>query len=317
MSGPRAPRRSRAGALLAILLAAAPAARADTFLGGDWTTGRNYRGFDVRGGVDLDAHGDWEADGEFAYAHSKTGTESRSRQATLTLVHTLDDHWSSRGGMTGWRDSLNDIQYFGPSFGVTYTAFAPSREEGGDESHGPDTLRVSLDSDLFVYQAGQTTSPRVISLSRSQTVVIPAGQGEVSLAQWHPYVLVEKPLAGGRVTPWVELAHSFYSKSPGLIEQRAGRPQFSSSSGSLDGLVGGLLQNTGVIGTNLKLGAGLKLTASLGAEQQATDNSWSVTQGAGLSETIADSAKLGVSWARSIQDGVPQDLTTFSAAWFF
>ena len=290
-------------------------ARADSFLGGDWTTGRGYRGFDVKGGVNLDERGDWETDASFAYAHSNTGTESRSRQATVALVHTLDDHWSSRASMTGWRDSLNNVQYFGPSAGITYAAFdrPDDRVEG---AHGKQWLRVSFDADLFVYQAGQT-SLRTIKISRTKSATVPAAQGTVSLAQWHPYLLVERPLANESVTPWVEIGHDFYSKNPAIIEARSGNPNFSSSAGSLNGLVGGLLYTTGSVGLNLSLPLHLKATASLGVEQESSNNQWATTQGAGLSSMFWEHIKIGASWARSIQDSVPTDLVSGGVTWLF
>jgi hypothetical protein len=312
-------RRAACRVLIAGLLVALPwtsvPARAESFLGGDWTTGRGYRGFDVKGGLDLDERGDWEADAAFAYAHSNSGTESRSRQATLALVHTLDDHWTSRAGMTGWRDSLNNVQYFGPSAGITYAAFdrPDDRVEG---ARGKQWLRVSFDADLYVYQAGQTNL-RTIKISRTKTAVVPASPGTVSLAQWHPYLLVERPFAGESLTPWVQVGHDFYSKNPSIIEARSGRPQYSSSAGSLNGLVGGLLDTTGEVGLNLALPARFKATASLGVERQAADNHWATTQGAGLSRVFWDRLKLGGSWARSIQDGLAQDLVSGGLTWFF
>ena len=311
-------RRTRMGGLIAVLAlwAAAPAARADGFLGGDWTSGRQYRGFDVKGGLDLDARGDWEADATFAYAHSNSGTESRSRQATLAFAHVMDDHWSSRAGVTGWRDSLNDVQYFGPSFGITYAAF-DRPDDSVEGARGKEWLRVSFDADFFVYQAAQTTAAKIIKISRTSSAVIPAGQGGVSLAQWHPYVLVERPLADGRIVPWGSIGHDFYSKNPSVIEARSGTPQFSASAGSLNGLVGGLLETTVSAGLNLTLPAKLKATASFGLEKQSTDGHWATTQGAGLSRLFWDRCKLSASWARSIQDGVPQDLVTAGGSLYF
>ncbi len=101
--------------------------------------------------------------------------------------------------------------------------------------------------------------------------MVPGAPGSVSLGQWHPYILVEKPTFGGAATPWVEVGRDFYSKNPGIIEARAGQPQFSSA-GSLNGLVGGLLYTTGVVGLNLALPAHLKATASFGLEQESSDN---------------------------------------------
>ena len=320
MTGRDSPtRRSLCLGLLAVLTlwAAAPAARAADFLGGDWTTGSGYRGFDVKGGLNLDAQGAWEGDATYAYAHSRTGTESRSNQLTLILAHIVDDRCSTRASMTGWRDTLNDVQYFGPSFGITYAAFdrPDDRVQG---ARGAQWLRVSLDSDLFVYQAGQTISPKVIKVSRTETAVIPAGQGSVSLAQWHPSFLVERPLMQEKLTPWVRISHDFYSKNPNDIEARAGQPQFSASANSLNGLVGGLLIATGEIGLSVALPAHLKLTASIGLEQEASDNKWATSQNAGLSGLYLDRrCRIGVSWARSIQDGVVQDLLTTGLSWFF
>ncbi|MFI5349572.1 MAG: hypothetical protein ACHQ2Z_08520 [Elusimicrobiota bacterium] len=270
----------------------------------------------MKGGMDLDERGDWEGDAAFAYAHSNSGTESRSRQLTLAFTHIMDDHWTSRASATGWRDSINDVQYFGPSFGITYSAF-DQPDEALKGAGGKDWLRVSFDAEFFVYQAAQTTAARVIRISRTSSTVIPAGQGGVSLAQWHPFLMVERPLADGKIVPWGQVGHDFYSKNPSVIEARSGRPQFSASAGSLNGLVGGLLETTVSAGLNLTLPAKVKATGSFGLEKQSTDGHWSTTQSAGLSRLFWDRCKLSASWSRSIQDGVPQDLVTAGGTLFF
>jgi hypothetical protein len=305
-------RRRLIAALVGAAALAATAARADDFLGGDWTTGDGYRGFDVKAGVNLDSRGDWEGGATYAYDHSYAGTESRARELSLGVVHRMDAAWSSRFSLTGWRDNLNDVDYVGPSFGFTYVRY--------DDPSSPDRrarLKVSFDSDLFDFIANETTAPKTIRLTRTSTATIAGDQSSVSVAQWHPYFTVELPLDGGRVSPWILVGHDFYSKNPELIEERAGRPQFSTSANSLNGLVGGLVQNTDEVGINVRLPWRLRATASLGVEQIATDNTWATTQSAGLSGWAGEHLKLAVSWSRSIQDGVPQELLNGGLTWFF
>jgi len=277
-------------------------------IGGDWTTGNGYRGFDVKGDIDLDSKGDWNGAASYAYAHSKVGTESRSNQFTVGINHVMDEQWSSRFGFTGWEDTLNEVKYAGPSFGITYTEY--DSPEADSESY-----RVAFDNDFFLYKADQSSAARRVKVGNA-FVVIPANQGDVSLGQWHPSMLFEKPVQPWLI-PWAAISHSFYSKNPSLIEDRAGRPAFSSSSGALNGLVGGLFNNTGQLGVDFKLPAHLRLSLSLGVEQQASDNTWSTTQNAGLTGLFFDHWRAKVSWSRSIQNGLASDLVTAGSSWLF
>lgn len=299
-------------AAFAALLLGVRAARADTFLGGDWTTGSGYRGFDVKGGVSLDQAAAWEADATFSSAHSYSGTESRSRELVVTLVHEADAAWTTRAGVTGWRDNLNDVDYFGPSYGFTYTAYDDPSSKDKEE-----TWSASFDNDLFVYKADETTSPKTVRLTRRVSIVIPGNQSAVTLAQWHPYAHLEVPFAGGAVTPSIDGGHMFYSKTPSEIEARAGRPNFSASAGSLNGLVGGLQSNTVSAGLSLKLPYGIRLNGSLGVQQSATDDSWATTQSASLSHYLGEDLKVSAAWNRSIQSGASQDLFGGGATYFF
>ncbi len=303
----------RVGLVLAVVLAlAAPAARADDFLGGDWTTGNSYRGFDVKGGVSLDAKAEWEADATYSSAHSRSGTESRSRELVATLVHEADEAWTSRFGVTGWRDNLNDVDYFGPSYGFTYTAFDDPASKDKNE-----TWSASFDNDMFVYKADETTAPKTIKLTRKISIVIPPDQSAVTLAQWHPYVHLEAPVFAGAVTPSVDYGHYFYSKNPALIEARTGRPNFSASANSLNGLVGGLNSDSASAGISVKLPLSVRVNGSFGAARSATDNSWATTQGAGVSVYLGDHVKPSASWSRTIQSGVSSDLVTGGATFYF
>lgn len=298
-------------ALAVLLLAAAGAASADTFLGGDWTTGSGYRGFDAKAGLDLAEGGAYELDATYSYAHSFQSTESRSRELVATLVHVADDAWSTRASLTGWRDNLNDVDYFGPSYGFTWRWLGAADEEGGKR---PELASFSLDNDLFVYKADETFAPRSVVVA-GKRVVLPGGQSAVTLAQWHPSAHAEAPL--GSVTPSLDLGVDLYSKDPALIEARAGKPRFSASSGSLNGLVGGLISKSGALGVAFKLFWGLRATASLGVQQSATDNTWATVQGAALSAYPLDPAKVSVSWSRTIQAGLPSDIVTTGASWTF
>lgn len=298
--------------LLAAALLGASAARADSFLGGDWTTGSGYRGFDAKGGLAFDADDARELDATYSYAHSVTGTESRSRELVLTYVRNYDPAWTSRAGVSGWRDSLNNVDFFGPSWGFTYASYDDPASKDRAER-----FLVSFDNDLFVYKADETTTPRTIRFTRTASVTIPGGQSSVTLAQWRPYAHLEVPFFDGAVSPSIDYGHMFYSKDPALIEARSGRPRFSASANSLNGLTGGLNSDTAAAGVYVKLPFDFRLTGSLGVARSATDNSWATTQGAGLAVYLGERLKASTSWSRTIQGGVPADLFTSGGTIYF
>lgn len=299
----------RLPALLIVCLLLPRGAFALGSIGGDWTTGEGYRGWDVKGDTDFDEKGTWGGSASYAYAHSNTSTESRSNQVTGSINHVIDEQWNSKFGATAWEDTINNVKYIGPNFGITITKYAS--EDAVGESY-----RIAFDNDLYLYKAYESSSPRTIKVAR-RSVVIPADQGDVSLEQWHPTLTFEKPVCKPWILPWVAVSHSFYSKNPDLIEERAGRPNFSSSVGSLNGMVGGLFNNTAQAGLDFKLPAHIRLSFTLGTEQQATDNTWSTTQGISATALFFDHWHANLAWNRSIQDGVVQDLYTAGSAWWF
>lgn len=298
-----------AAAALAALCSVPKAALALGSFGGDWTTGNGYRGWDVKGDTDFDKDGKWGGSASYAYAHSNTGTESRSNQFTAGINHTLDEQWGSRASFTGWEDTINDVQYVGPSFGFTLTRYADP--EAVDESY-----KIAFDNDLFLYKA-QTPSSRLIRFRRRLALTSPS-LGSASMGEWRPQLNFEKPLPfAPKVIPWTTVSHYFYTKNPDIIEQRAGQPRFSAYSNSVSGLANGLFNNTATVGVDVKLPAHLRLSVALGVEQQATDNTWSTTQSAGITGLFFDHWHANLSWNRTIQDGLPQDLVTAGSAWWF
>jgi hypothetical protein len=310
-------------ALAASLLLPAASARADASLGGDFTTGQGYRGYDAKGDLDLDPKGIYSINALYSHVHSTVGTETKSNQGVLGLDHAVEDDWDFRASLTGWKDDISDVKYVGPSFGFSYTLYRddgsrnelrPSRTGADGERDSADrALVVVYNSDLFFYQTGVNASSETITEKSGRTtkkIAVPALDSIVSLFQFHPTLEFDIPLFGGKVTPSISAGHYFYSKDPGLIEQRAGEPYFASSAGGLNGLVGGLFLNNGQVALDLRLPWDIKLRGTLGAEQSASDNTWSTTQGAALTDVFFDRVKASLSWARSIQDGVPQDLFT-------
>lgn len=300
---PRNPRRLfRLFAALAC--AAAPAAGANALsLTGNYTTGSQYRGYEARTGLDFGADKEWGLNASYAQSHSTHDGESRTRQVTAGLSHDMDDNWSSRVDLIGWRDFINAVEYAGPSASFAYTAL-------GDERGGGDELfRTSFNADLFAMRADETTAPKTVVVKRKATV-LPPQEGNVTLAQWHPSFEVEKPFWKGSVIPRLSFGHFFYSKNPTLIEARAGRPRFASSAGSINGLVGGTPKNDAKAGITFLLPGHIDLDGSLGVQQLATDNTWAATQAVSLSQKYMKRLRVEAAWSRTIQSGQVQDLYT-------
>jgi hypothetical protein len=300
-----------------LVLFSAGTARADAGFGGDFTTGQGYRGFDVKGDADLGSIFPASLNAYYSHVHSTVGTETKSNQIVLGFDHTADDGWDFRGSLTGWKDDISDVKYVGPSFGFDYTIF--DGESGGREP-SDQRLIVTYNSDFFFYQTGVNASSTTITTGRGKTAkktVVPPLNDAVNLFQFHPTLELDAPLFENKATPFVQIGRSFYSKNPGLIEERAGDPYFATSANSLNALAGGLFSDDGSIGVNLRLPGEVRLRATLGVEQSATDQSWATTQGVAVSRVFFDLFRAKAAWNRTIQGGIPQDLVTAGGSFLF
>lgn len=319
-------------AAAALLLTAAPG-RADNSVTGDWTTGNGYRGWDGRARTDLGTDDAWAVLGGFAWAHSKQGTESFSKQADLGVERNPDDNWSFRGTATAWKEYISGVDYVGPSWGFTYLATAAHRRRrrpfkeaeqrqpgeplSNREKSPPDELwGLSFDNDMFFYEAPAVNQSKTVKVGKT-TVAVPPLPSSVSLAQWHPYVEAEKPLFNQAVTPSVTLGHYFYTRNPGVIEERAGQPRFAASAGSLGSLASGLFKNTAQAAVDFALPLRLRFHAALGAEQDAADSAWATTQELSLKSSFDDWASLLGKWDRTIQYGTTSDIYTVGLSFYF
>ncbi len=321
-------------AAVAALWLCAPPARAGVSTTADWSTGNGYRGWDGRVRLDFDTRGEWSANAGYAWAHSKQGTESFSKQVTAGFEHNPDDAWSFRGTLTGWKEYLSDVDYFGPSWGFTYLATTrrptrrrrvfrkpDAREPGAPlESRSdepPEELwGVSFDNDLFFYHAPQSSAPRTIKLGRS-LVTAPPSPNALNVTQWHPYVELEKPLFEQNVVPSITVGHYFYTNNPSVIEEHAGQPRFSAAAGSLSSLAGGFFKTNGEAAVDVLLPLRLRLHGALSAQQQASDSTWAITQELSLKSRIGEVLSLTARWDRTIQVGVSSDQYTAGLTLYF
>lgn len=249
---------------------------------------------------------------DYAYLHTQIGTESVSRQYTLGLSHKADEDLEGHGSLTYWNDSLNDIHYAGPSFGTTYTW-----NDAGDE-----IAALGVDSDIFIYGtdvSASSTTRRVLNPITNRLVkeVVPGGQANVQMTQFRPSLNLEVPFADHRVTPSVTYSHAFYSRNPNDFETLVGRPRFSSSVNSINGLVAGFFNDTVEGDLALLLPAGFEVDGRLGVAQSATDWTWATTQSATITRTFFDHVTAKLDWSRAIQSGISYDIYTGGLTYFF
>jgi hypothetical protein len=318
--------------LAAHLLFPAPLAHAATSIGGDTTTGQDYRGFDVKGRLNLDPDAVYSLNAQYAHVDSTLGTPTRSNQIVLGIDHLVEDDWDFNGGLTGWKDDVSDVKYIGPSFGFVYTLYRDAKTGGSSDADretaaeprdvDDQILDVVYNSNLFFYQTGVNTSTHSItqgSGKEKKTIIVPPVDSAFSLFQFNPSVELDAPLFGGKVTPSILAGHYFYSQNPANIQQVAGLPTYTAVSvNGMTGLVGGLLENNGQIGLDVLLPWNTRLHGSLGLEQLAVDNSWATTQGITFTALMFDRRLKGLfAWNRSIQEGVTQDLYTFGLTVLF
>jgi hypothetical protein len=302
-------------------------------------------GFDVTGGVGTSAYdasgildikpsgmaNPLEATFMYAHEHTTVGTESRTNQYTGGLDHDMDDNWNFHGQVTYWNDSLNDIHYAGPTLGFTYTwnegdeppKTAQEKDETDTEpSPGDEIAALSVNGDVFFYGTEVLTSSttrKVLSPTTHKLVseVVGPANGTLNLTQFHPNITVEKPLFDSAATPYLTAGHYFYSRDPAAIEALSGRPRFASSVNQLGGLVAGFLNNNGEIGVRIALPWRINSDFRIGSEQEATDNTWAITQGITLTRYFFYHLKVKLDWSRTIQEGVSEDLITGGLAWRF
>ncbi len=111
-------------------------------VGFDVSGGEGDSGYSIEGDLGLPPLADTSAaivSLSYAYQHSTVGTDSESHQYTLGLSNTVDSNLEGHGSLTYWKDTLNDIQYAGPSFGFTYTwtgaAVASPMEQKNSDGH--------------------------------------------------------------------------------------------------------------------------------------------------------------------------------------
>jgi hypothetical protein len=245
---------------------------------------------------------------DVATLHSLVGTETRSDQVVVGLSHTIDSHWSFNGRLTHWKDTFNDVDYVGPSLGGTYIVSAAPEED--------EIAAISLNSDFFFYETEARSSSSTIVVNRRREAV-PARQGTVHVDQYHPSLQIETPLWDSLVTPYVKAGHSFYSRDPSAIEDLAGQPIFSAMSNRLNSLVSGFLYNDGEVGLRWAAPLRCSVTFELGADNLATDKSWTTLQSIGVSRLFWGSWRTEFSWTRTIQTGISNDLFAGTLAYVF
>lgn len=196
------------------------------------------------------------------------------------------------------------------------------KEQESDDPKPREIMAISLDMDFFFYSTevvASSTTRRVFDprLRKFVYKTIPGGTGSEKVSQFHPSLTIEKPLFGDAITPFITAGHYFYDKDPGAIENLAGRPLFTASAGHLNSLVGGFLNNNGVLGVRFSLPWDIDTSAQLGAEQSAIDLTWSTSQEVTLTRLFADHLKVKLDWSRAIQAGVSSDLFTGGLSYQF
>jgi hypothetical protein len=314
-------------ALIAVVLGGAPAwASSGSSLGFDVSGGVGTDGYSVNGALALppaDDSASTQLSLSYAYLHSTIDMETRTNQYTFGLAHTVDDSLEGHGTVTYWDDSLNDIHYAGPSFGLTYTWNGAGEDDSaGSESSKDEIAALSLNADLFLYmtEISESSTTRKVfdtALRRYVEKVIPAGTPNANTTQFHPSLNFEVPLFEQVATPFLTYGHYFYSQNPSILENLIGRPRFSGSVNQLNGLVGGFLNNNASVGVRFSLPADFQLTPQFGTEQLVTDNSWAVTQGVELDWTFWTHWSSKLAWNRSIEEGTSLDVFTGGLTYAF
>lgn len=329
-------RLTAASFFLAVLGLATPGLNAASSAGGSYTGGKNYEGFGFKGRLDLDPKGTWEANASFAHVQSTGTSISESNEISGGLDYSLNDSWAFHGSLTGWKDKINFIHYFGPTFGVTFNwnrsvpeqgaRLKSSQPDGSDtpdhlENESPDNiLSVTLSVDYFAYGTDVQTSSRTVTIhqkNRRERLVIPPQQTQVTVDQIHPSIEIEKPLFDANVTPYISAGVYRYSKDPSLIEALAGRPRFSAQAGRLNSLVGGFQKKSWEVGTEIDFPGDINLHGSFGKSQSATDLTWSKVGDIDLSHTFIDCLKIRAEWNRAIQNSESLTLWTGEATYLF
>ncbi len=304
---------------------------ASNSLGFDVLGGVGTSGYGINGSVDLrpaTVKSPYEVSVSYSHQHSTIGTESKTNQITGSLAHAFGDHWQASAQVTGFKDTVNDIHYVGPSLGWTYlwtngsdsaptdTELPSSQNEMSSEpAEKNEIAAVSINADLFFYGTevnASSTTRRVFNrrLNRFVQQTVPPSSSEEKITQFHPSITAEKPLFDSNATPYLTYGHYFYSRDPADIEALAGRPRFASSANQLNGLVGGFLNNNAEVGLRASLPWRVESDFRIGAEQEITDNKWATTQGITLSRPVISHMNAKIDWSRVIQSGISSDLFT-------
>jgi len=280
-------------------------AHATTSVGFDVTGGVKQSGFDMTGKLDVGPQKDWETSFSFAHLYSEIGgQESRTNQFTGGVAHTFDPTLDAHLDITGWKDSINQIHYAGPTLGFTYNW------KTSESDKGPDILDVTLDTDIFVYGTEVTASSTTKTIRvgrRLITTVIPPANSVENTTQLHPNLTIEKPLFDEQWTPFITAGHYFYSRDPEALENIAGQPRFALSAGHLNSMISGFLNNNGSTGFTWEIPWDLSFYVSLGASELAIDKTWATSQQVSLNRTFAECLTAKLEWDRVIEEGITTD----------
>lgn len=296
------------------------------FSGGDGTASQEFFGsidFAVNeGDVDFgsfrrDPRKDWSASLDYAHLYSNTAAvESRTDQFTAGISHVYAlDTWEYHVNVSNWKDSLNALSYIGPSVGAIYTW----REGHGD--YKEDVMTIAVNCDAYIYTVDVPISSSTIRAKggreRGRFIVLPPGVTDLHDTQFHPSIRVDVPLFDELVTPFADAGHYFYTQDPDAIEEISGRPRFSGAAGALGSLTGGFLENSGEIGFSAFIPADITLTASVAANQLATDDSWNPAYEISMTRKFFEHIKFKGQWSRAVEAGVISDLYTGGVSYLF
>jgi len=290
--------------------------------GGDGTSQTEVSGtldFGVSNGETMfgssrkDPQKDFTASLDYVHLYTNSSSLSRTDQITGGLSHTINHGvWEVRGNATAWKDSINLINYIGPSIGLTYT-WKKGQSEGEE---GTDVLSIAQDDEVLFYGTDISESSATIKIGGKEFKIPPKTVKE-RLTQIHPSLRLDLFLFDGMVSPFVSVGYYFYSQDPAKIENLAGRPIFSPSSGRINSLTGGFLKKSGSTGLSLSLPKNVECVFTYGRDQIATDNSWTTTYEVTLTHTFFEHYKLKAEWSQTIQSGIATNLYLGGLSYLF
>lgn len=285
---------SLALALFAALLFALGAwpAQAKDSLNGVFVGARHYIGKHFDGSLDFSSEQAWTADATFELVHSMLAYEdSETSLVTLGLSHPLDENNNARVAVSFWADTANKIYYVGPTFEYNHLWL-------NEQSHA-ETLKLTLDVDLFFYAAAEGDGFTIVS-------GIPP---TVTTTQIHPSLMLEKPLFDFFLTPFVTYGHYFYTTDPAAILDSLSQAavSFSSISG-IYAMTGGFLKNTWTLGSFVSLGQTTRLRGEFGRAQSDLDSSWATIYSVRLEQMLFNYHwRLSLGWNHVSQQNLPVD----------